>query len=250
MKPVSCLTAYSSSIATIIDDFVDIVLVGDSLGTALYGMKNTQNVSLDLMKYHGLAVRKNLKKSLMMIDMPYKTYDTKKNAYKNSKDLLNYTNADLLKIEIDKNNLPILKFLSEKGLNIVAHIGVTPQSFKDFKKIKAVGGKENEKKELIDLAICSEKAGAKILLLECITEQTTKLITSKVNIPTIGIGSSKFCDGQVLVTDDLLNISGAKHKPKFVKNYTNLNKVIKDSIKRFVSDVKLKKYPNKKFTYF
>ena len=249
-RPISCLTAYSSSFASLMDGIVDIVLVGDSLGAVLYGMKNTQGVTLDLMKLHGLAVRKNLKKSLMIIDMPYKTYNTKRSAYKNSKEILNYTNSDFLKFEINRKQLPILKFLTEKGINVVAHIGVTPQKFKDFKKIKSVGKKETEMKNLINLAILSEKAGAKIILMECVAEKTAKLITSKVNIPTIGIGSSKFCDGQVLVTDDLLNMDGKKIKPKFVKNYTNLNKIIKQSIKKFVIDIKLKKYPSTKFTYY
>ena len=247
--PITCLTAYSPSIAKILDGNVDIVLIGDSLGTTLYGMKNSQSVTLNMMKIHGLAVTNNVNKSITVIDMPYKTYENKLQALKNAKTLLNFTKAKMIKLEINRRNLPIVKYLSSKNLNVVAHIGVTPQSFVNFKKIKAVGKTKKESQNLIKLALNAEKAGAKAILLECITEETAKKITSSISLPTIGIGSSKYCDGQVLVFDDLIKINKKQHYPKFVKNYLNFDELASNAVKKFSTDVRQKKFPSKKYSY-
>ena len=248
-KPISCLTAYSPSIANILDGKIDLILVGDSLGSTLYGMKNTQGVTMEMMKNHGAVVNKVIKKSLKVLDMPYKTYENKKDAFKNAKILLNYCKPDLLKLEINKKKLIILKHLVSKKINIISHIGVTPQSYKDFNKIKILGKTNIEKNNLLKLAKESEKLGAKAILLECITADTAKLITESISIPTIGIGASKYCDGQVLVFDDLINLSLNNKKPKFVKNYLNFNKIAGNAVKKYNQDVKLKKFPSLKFTY-
>ena len=247
--PITCLTAYSPSIAKILDGNVDIVLIGDSLGTTLYGMKNSQSVTLNMMKIHGLAVTNNVNKSITVIDMPYKTYENKLQALKNAKTILNFTKAKMIKLEINRSNLPIVKYLSSKNLNVVAHIGVTPQSFVNFKKIKAVGRTKKESQNLIKLALNAEKAGAKAILLECITEETAKKITSSISLPTIGIGSSKYCDGQVLVFDDLIKIDKKQYFPKFVKNYLNFDELASNAVKKFSTDVRQKKFPSKKYSY-
>ena len=248
-KPISCLTAYSPSIANILDGKIDLILVGDSLGSTLYGMNNTQGVTMDMMKNHGAAVNKTIKKSLKVIDMPYKTYDNKIDAYKNAKILLNHCRPDLLKIEINKKKLVVLKHLVDKNVNVISHIGVTPQSYKNFNKIKVLGRTNKEKQNLLKLAKESETLGAKAVLLECVTANTAKLITENISIPTIGIGASKYCDGQVLVFDDLINLSINDKKPKFVKNYFNFNKVASNVVKKYNREVKLKKFPSTKFTY-
>ena len=248
-KPISCLTAYSPSIAKILDGKIDLILVGDSLGSTLYGMKNTQGVTMDMMKNHGAAVNKEIKKSLKVLDMPYKTYDNKIDAYKNAKILLNYCRPDLLKIEISEKKLVVLKHLVDKKVNIISHIGVTPQSYKNFNKIKVLGKTNKEKQNLLDLAKKSETLGAKAVLLECVTTDTAKLITENISIPTIGIGASKYCDGQVLVFDDLINLTTDDRKPKFVKDYFNFNKVASNVVKKYNREVKLKKFPSTKFTY-
>ncbi len=248
-SPITCLTAYSATVAKILDGNVDIILIGDSLGSTLYGMSNTQGVTLEMMKIHGNIVTKNINKSISIIDMPYNTYRNKLQALKNARDLIKYSKAKMLKLEINKKNLSIIKYLNNKKFNIVAHIGVTPQSFKDFKKIRVVGKDIIQKEKLINLALNAEKAGAKIILLECVYERTAKEITSKVSIPTIGIGSSKFCDGQVLVFDDLIKTDETKQVPKFVKNYMNFSKLSKRAIKNFSKDVKKRKFPNKKYSY-
>ena len=248
-KPISCLTAYSPSIANILDGKIDLILAGDSLGSTLYGMKNTQGVTMDMMKHHGAAVNKEIKRSLKILDMPYKTYDNKIDAYRNAKILLNHCKPDLLKIEISEKKLVVLKHLADKKVNVISHIGVTPQSYKNFNKIKVLGKTNKEKQNLLKLAKESEKLGAKAVLLECITADTAKLITENISIPTIGIGASKYCDGQILVFDDLINLTIDDKKPKFVKNYFNFNKVASNIIKKYNREVKLKKFPSTKFTY-
>ena len=248
-KPISCLTAYSPSIASILDGNIDLILVGDSLGSTLYGMNNTQGVTMSMMKHHGAAVNNVIRKSLKVLDMPYKTYENKFNAYKNAKILLSHCKPDLLKLEINKKKLIILEHLVSKKINVISHIGVTPQSFENFNRIKALGKTNKEKKDLLNLAKESEKIGAKAILLECITAETAKLITESISIPTIGIGASKYCDGQVLVFDDLINLNTNSKKPKFVKNYLNFNKIARKAIKKYNREVKLKKFPSQKFTY-
>ena len=248
-KPISCLTAYSPSIANILDGKIDLILVGDSIGSTLYGMNNTQGVTMDMMKNHGAAVNKTIKKSLKVLDMPYKTYDNKIDAYKNAKILLNHCKPDLLKIEISEKKLVVLKHLVDKKVNVISHIGVTPQNYKNFNKIKVLGRTNKEKQNLLKLAKESETLGAKAVLLECVTANTAKLITENISIPTIGIGASKYCDGQVLVFDDLINLSINDKKPKFVKNYFNFNKVASKVVKKYNREVKLKKFPSTKFTY-
>ena len=165
-KPISCLTAYSPSIANILDGKIDLILVGDSIGSTLYGMDNTQGVTMDMMKNHGAAVNKTIKKSLKVLDMPYKTYDNKIDAYRNAKILLNHCKPDLLKIEISEKKLVVLKHLVDKKINVISHIGVTPQSYKNFNKIKVLGRTNKEKKNLLKLAKESETLGAKAVLLE------------------------------------------------------------------------------------
>ncbi len=249
-RPITCLTAYSSPVAKIIDGLVDLVLVGDSLGTTLYGMKNTQSVTLEMMINHGAAVCNFINKSITMVDMPYKTYDNKSEAFKNSAKLLGRVNTNMLKIEINKSKLDVLEHLSNKKINVVAHLGVTPQSFRDFKKIKVLGKKDKEIEELLVLAKEAESAGAKALLLECVTKKTAKIITDKVAIPTIGIGASNSCDGQIIVMDDLVNLEPDKKSPRFVKKYTNIEKVIKSSVKKYVNEVRKRKFPSIKNTYY
>ncbi len=248
-KPISCLTAYSPSIAKILDGKIDLILIGDSLGSTLYGMRNTQGVTMDMMKNHGAAVNQEIKISLKVLDMPYKTYDNKIDAYKNARKLLNHCKPDLLKIEISEKKLVILKHLVDKKINIISHIGVTPQSYKNFNKIKVLGKTDKEKQNLLKLARDSEALGAKAVLLECITADTAKLITENISIPTIGIGASKYCDGQVIVFDDLINLSTNDKKPRFVKNYLNFNRIASNVVKKYNREVKLKKFPSAKFTY-
>ena len=247
--PITCLTAYSKPLAKILDGKVDLILVGDSVGTTIYGMKNTRSVNIEMMKNHAKAVVKNTKNSMTIVDLPYNTYRNKREALKNANYILRNTNADFIKIETDLRNVDIVKYLTDNNIKVVSHIGVTPQKYFDFSKIKSVGKDSKASKKLISLAKTLEIAGSKLIILECISTNTAKEITKALSIPTIGIGASKYCDGQVLVIDDLLNLDSESKKPKFVKNFINIEKFILKAVEEYVKDVKKKKFPSKKNSY-
>ena len=243
-KKITCLTAYSKNIAKILDKYCDLVLVGDSLANVLYGMKNTHKLNLDTMINHAKSVRLGISKSLMVVDMPKDSYKNPKQAKKNAKLIIKKTGCDAIKIENNPKNLNIVKYLSRSKINVMGHIGYTPQ-FK--KKFKVEGKEKKEQIKLLKHAKEIEKAGAFSIVLECISKNTSKRITQELKIPTIGIGSSSICDGQILVTDDVLGISG--FYPKFVKKYVNLENIVKKAVKNFVFDVKSKKFPKKKNSF-
>lgn len=247
--PITCLTAYSKPLARILDGKVDLILIGDSVGTTIYGMKNTRSVNIEMMKNHAKAVVKNTKYSMTIVDLPYNTYRNKREALKNANYILRNTNADFIKIETDLKNVDIVKYLTGNNIKVVSHIGVTPQKYLDFSKIKSVGKDNKGSEELISLAKMLEIAGSKLIILECISSYTAKKITEVLSIPTIGIGASKYCDGQVLVIDDLLNLDPDSKKPKFVKNFINIEKYILKAVNKYIKDVKEKKFPSKKNSY-
>ena len=236
------LTAYSESIAKILDNFCDIILVGDSMANVLYGNDNTHKITLDNIIQHTLSVQKGVKKSLWVADMPKGSYENKKTALKNARLIMKKTKCDALKLENYKDNYKILNFLVKHEIPVMGHIGYTPQ-FKN--KFKLEGQSIREINSLLDEAKLIEKAGAFAIVLECLTAKASKIITNSVKIPTIGIGSSSCCDGQILVTDDMLGISG--FYPKFVKKYSNLTKIIENAVKKYTRDVKSKKFPTKKY---
>jgi 3-methyl-2-oxobutanoate hydroxymethyltransferase len=235
------LTAYSKSISKILDKHCDIILVGDSMANVLYGLKNTDKISLKNIIEHTLSVQQGVKKSLLVVDMPNGTYRNSKKAKKNAKLIVRQTKCDAVKIESNKKNFNIIKELVKEKIPVMGHIGYTPQ-FK--KKFKLEGDTKNKAKQLLNEALLIEKAGAFSIVLECISPNTSKIITSRLKIPTIGIGSSLYCDGQILVTDDMLGLSG--FYPKFVKKYVNLNRIIEKAVKKYTREVKLNKFPTKK----
>ena len=181
----------------------------------------------------------------MVVDMPYKTYDTNVLALKNAKKILKETKCDAVKLEGGKKIIKQIKFLIKNNIPVMGHLGLLPQSTKG--KFKSKGKTANEKKQLIDDAMLLQKNGVFAIVLECVTTPLAKKITQKLNIPTIGIGSSVYCDGQVLVTDDLLGMNSTKIK--FVKKFLNLRKFISIGLNKFASDVKSKKYPSRKYSY-
>ena len=187
-----------------------------------------------------MSVRMGVKKSLMVVDMPKGSYKNPKQAKKNAMLILKKTKCEALKIESNSKNFQIINYLVKAKIPVMGHIGFTPQ-FK--KKFKVEGRKKKELEKLIKEAKLIEKAGAFSIVLECITPTAARIITNLLKIPTIGIGSSSFCDGQILVTDDILGLSG--FYPKFVKKYTNLNTVIEKAVKKYSKDVKNIKFPRK-----
>ena len=240
-KKLVCLTAYSKPITKILDKHCDIILVGDSVATAFYGMRNTKSISLDTIINHSIAVKKGIKKSLLVVDMPINTYKNISVAKKNIKIVLKKTKCDAVKLESNKKNHNIIKEIVKSGIPVMGHIGFTPQYKKKF---KPEGLSKNEEIQLINESKKLEKAGAFSIVLECVAEKTAKKITNIIKIPTIGIGSSKFCDGQILVTDDMLGLSG--FYPKFVKKYLNLNQILEKTFIKYKRDVISEKFPSKK----
>ena len=233
------LTAYSKSITKILDRHVDIVLVGDSMANVLYGHKNTHKINLENIIQHTLSVKMGIKKSLLVVDMPKGSYSGVKKASKNVEFVIKKTRCDAVKLENYKKNHKIIESLVKKKIPVMGHIGYTPQ-FK--KKFKVAGQTKSETKKLLKEAKLIEKAGAFSIVLECISPSAAKLITNELDIPTIGIGSSASCDGQILVTDDMLGISG--FYPKFVKKYVKLDRIIEKAVKKYTRDVKFKKFPS------
>ena len=241
---IVCLTAYSKNIASILDKHCDIVLVGDSLGSVLYNYKSTKEVTLQTMINHSKSVRLGVKDSLMIVDMPYNTYRNSKEALKNAKLMIKKTKCDALKLEGGKKVISIVKHLVKNKIPIMGHIGILPQTDKKF---IYKGKKLFERNRILEEAKLLESAGVFALVLECIETKLSKELTRKLNIPTIGIGSSVNCDGQVLVVDDLLGLG--RTKLRFVKNYINLNKIIENSVKRYKSEVINKKFPKAKHSF-
>ena len=242
--PIICLTAYSKAIAQIADKYCDIILVGDSLGMVLYGMKTTRNIKIETMILHAKAVKNHSKRSLVVFDMPYKTYTNKLIAYKNAKKIMQLTKCDAIKLEGGKKIANIIKHLTKKKIPVMGHVGLLPQTAINFK----VKGKNlAQKKMILEDAKAVSNSGAFAIIIECVIENLAKLITKSISVPTIGIGASKYCDGQILVIDDMLGLSD--YYPKFVKQYSNLKNVIEKSIKNYAMEVRLRKFPYNKNIY-
>ena len=242
--PITCLTAYSKTIAQIADKYCDIILVGDSLAMVLYGMKTTRDIKINTMILHAKAVKTSTKKSLVVFDMPYKTYTNKFIAYKNAKTVIKLTKCDAIKLEGGTEITNTIKHLVKKGIPVLGHVGLLPQTSGKFK----VKGKNSiERKKILNDAIAIFNSGVFAIIIECVVEGLAKEITKNISIPTIGIGASKHCDGQILVTEDMVGLSD--FSPKFVKHYANLNKSIEKSIKNYAEDVKMKRFPFIKNVY-
>jgi 3-methyl-2-oxobutanoate hydroxymethyltransferase len=240
-----CLTAYSFPVAKIVDEFCDIILVGDSLGMTIYGDKDTLGVSLEMMINHGKAVVKARKKSFVVVDLPFNTYEaSKEQALESAKKVIEQTNCDAVKIEITPKLIETSKYLVDNGINLMGHIGLLPQHVRELGGYKYQGLSENSAQEIIATAKELEKIGVFAIVIEAVPAKLADKITKEVKIPTIGIGASKNCDGQILVIDDLLGLN-QEFTPKFVKKYANLANVISNSVQNYKNDVLEKKFPSK-----
>ena len=247
-RPLVCLTANNIYIAKILDDICDIVLVGDSLGMTVYGESITNKVTIEMMINHGKAVRKGIKKSLMVVDMPKGTYEKSiPLALKNAKKIIKLTNCDALKLEGGFKINKLIKILVRNNIPIMSHIGLQPQKVFNKKEFKVLGKNKKEEKKIINDLISVEKAGSFAVVLESVTEKLAKKIHRISKIPVIGIGASKDCDGQILVTEDLLGLFDKS--PKFVKKYENLRFRIKNAAKKYYVDVVKNKFPCKNNIY-
>ena len=242
---IICLTSYSKNIAEAIDPYTDIILVGDSLGSVLYNYSTTRKVTLNQMIEHSKSTRLGIKNSLMVVDMPYKTYSNKRIALKNAKKIMKETKCDAVKIEGGSSIIKIAEYLIKNKIPVMGHLGILPQSVK--RKFKFKGKKNSERNKIFNDSKLLEKTGVFSIVLECVESNLAKKISKKLKIPTIGIGSSKFCDGQILVIDDLIGLN--ETKVRFVKKFGQIKKNISRAAKNFSKEVKNKKYPSKRYSY-
>ena len=238
------LTAYSKNIASVLDNYCDLILVGDSLGSVLYNYKSTREVTLNTMIEHSKSVRMGIKKSVMIVDMPHNTYRNPKEALKNAKLIIKKTKCDGVKLEGGKKIINTIKTLVKNNIPVMGHIGVLPQSDKTF---KFKGKKKSEKENIMRDAKLLQEAGSFCMVLECVETSLAKQVTQSVSVPTIGIGASNNCDGQILVFDDLIGLNPIKFR--FVKKYTNIKREISKAVSKYAADVKTRKFPSKKYSF-
>jgi 3-methyl-2-oxobutanoate hydroxymethyltransferase len=238
------LTAYSKNIASILDNYCDIVLVGDSLGSVLYNYKSTRQVTLDMMIEHSKSVRMGIKKALMVVDMPHNTYRNPKEALKNAKKIISKTKCDAVKLEGGKKIYNSIQTLVKNKIPVMGHLGLLPQSDKTF---KFKGKKKSERENILKDAKLLERAGVFSIVLECVETSLAKHVTKQINIPTIGIGASNNCDGQILVFDDLIGLNPIN--ARFVKKYANIQKQIKNAVSNYSKEVRKAQFPAKKYSY-
>ena len=246
--PIVCLTAYTAPIARAIDDAGDLLLVGDSLGMVLYDYENTLPVTIDQMIEHSKSVVKASKKSCVIVDLPFGSYEESVDkAFMNAARVMKETNCNGVKLEGGQNMFNTIKYLTSRSIPVMGHIGLQPQSVLLDGGYKVKGKNKFDWQKYIDDALAVEEGGAFSVVLEGMAEPLAAEITSILKIPTIGIGASPKCDGQILVTEDMLGLTNVA--PKFVKKYINLDKLIKNSAGQYALEVRNRVFPGSEHTY-
>jgi 3-methyl-2-oxobutanoate hydroxymethyltransferase len=245
-EKITMLTAYDAPMAEIIDECgIDMILVGDSVGTVISGYPNTLPVTVEEMIYHTKAVCRKVKRALVVIDMPFMSYQVSiEEAKRNAGRMIKESGAEAVKIEGGVSVKDIVKAIVDIDIPVVGHIGLTPQSIHKFGGYKI----QRQREKLLEDAKAIEEAGAFAIVLECIPEEIAKEITETLTIPTIGIGAGRYCDGQVLVIHDLLGMLG-DFRPKFVKRYVDLRSIISKAVKEFIEEVKTGAFPTEEHIF-
>ncbi|MDD7912157.1 MULTISPECIES: 3-methyl-2-oxobutanoate hydroxymethyltransferase [Pseudovibrio] len=247
-EPIVCLTAYTTPIARLLDPHCDLILVGDSVGMVVHGLPSTLGVTMEMMIMHGQAVRRGTSNAVLVVDMPFGSYEaSKEQAFKNAARLMAETGCAAVKLEGGEAMAETIAFLTARGIPVMGHVGLTPQAVNGFGGYKVQGRGESAAKVLSD-AMAASEAGAFALTLEKLPRALAEEITAKVTIPTIGIGASNGCDGQILVTDDMLGLF-SDFKPKFVKRYAELEETISLAVKSYAQDVKNRAFPGPEHTF-
>ena len=247
---ITALTAYDFIIAKLLDEAgIDIILVGDSLGNVLQGNETTLSVTMDEMIYHTKAVSKGINRAMLVVDMPFMSYQLSTDeAFRNAGRIMKETSAGAVKLEGGKRVADAVRKITESGIPVMGHIGLTPQSIHQFGSYRERGRNEDEVIELLEDARILEESGAFALVLEKIPAKLTKRITASVEIPTIGIGAGPYCDGQILVTPDMLGLNVDFH-PRFVRYYAELAGIVKGAIQNYIQDIKDKNFPSDEESY-
>ena len=249
-EKISMLTAYDYSTAKLFDEAgIHSILVGDSLGMVMLGYDTTIPVTVEDMIHHGAAVVRGAKNALVVVDMPFMSYQTSVyDAVVNAGRIMKETEATAVKLEGGKDVCPHIEAIVKASIPVVAHIGLTPQSVNAFGGFKVQGKSEEAAKKLLEDALAVEAAGAFAVVLECVPAKLAKLISEKLRIPTIGIGAGADCDGQVLVYQDMLNMYG-DFVPKFVKQFGNAGPVMKEAVQEYVKAVGEGTFPEEQHTF-
>lgn len=240
--PLVCLTAYTTPIARLVDPHCDIALVGDSVGMVLHGLPSTLGVTLEMMIMHGKAVRRGLERALMVVDMPFGSYEEGPDqAFRNAARVMAETGCAAVKLEGGEVMAATIRFLIARGVPVMAHVGLTPQAVNTFGGYRVQGRGEDSERIRRD-ALAVAEAGAFSVVLEKVPEPLARRITEEIAIPTIGIGASPACDGQVLVVDDMLGLFG-DFQPKFVKRYAELGDDASAAIGTYAHEVRERRFP-------
>lgn len=249
-EKLTMLTAYDYSTAKLIDEAgVNSILVGDSLGNVILGYEDTVSVTVEDMIHHGAAVARGAKNALVVIDMPFMSYQTSVyDALVNAGRLMKEGRGNAVKLEGGKEVCPQIKAITDAGIPVCAHLGMTPQSINAFGGFKVQCKTEETARKLIEDAKSVEEAGAFAVVLECVPTKLAELITKEINIPTIGIGAGAGCDGQVLVYQDMLGMF-SDFTPKFVKKFANVGEVMKEAFKQYIEEVSNGTFPEEKHGY-
>ena len=241
-EPLVSLTAYTTPMAQLMDDHCDFVLVGDSVGMVLHGLPSTLEVTLEMMILHGQAVGRGLSRAMMVVDMPFGSYEeSREQAFRNAARIMRETGAGAVKLEGGVDMAQTIGFLVARGIPVMAHVGLTPQSINTLGGYKVQGREDDAARVLADAHAVAD-AGAFAVVLEKVPEGLSNRITAEVDIPTIGIGASAGCDGQILVVDDMLGLFTA-FKAKFVKRFAELGEDAEAAIAQYAEDVKARRFP-------
>jgi 3-methyl-2-oxobutanoate hydroxymethyltransferase len=246
--PIVCLTSYHAHTARLVDKYCDVILVGDSLGMVMHGLESTVPVTLEMMILQGHAVMRGSKRALVVVDMPFGSYEaSKEQAFMNAARVLKETGCGAVKVEGGKRMAETIAFLAERGVPVMAHVGLTPQSINTIGSFRAQGRDESDWARFEDDTTAVAEAGAFSVVIEAVVEPLARKLTAAVKIPTIGIGASAACDGQILVLEDMLGLS--PRVPKFVKRYGDLGPGIEKAIADYAAEVRSRAFPGPAHVY-
>lgn len=248
-EPIVCLTAYDAPTAEILDAHCDLLLVGDSVGMVVHGLPNTVGVTLEMMILHGQAVMRGARKAMVVIDMPFGSYEGgKEEAYRNCARVMKETGAQGVKLESGPTVPQTIEYLVQRGIPVMGHVGLRPQAVLTDGAFKAKGRTEAERLRVMAEAEATADAGAFSVVIEGVAEGLAREITEAIDKPTVGIGASSACDGQILVVSDMLGLFD--WTPKFVRRYAGLRQEIDQAVGRYAADVRARRFPAEVETYF
>ncbi|WP_018146934.1 3-methyl-2-oxobutanoate hydroxymethyltransferase [Henriciella marina] len=247
-EPLVCLTAYDAPTAAIMDPYCDLILVGDSVGMVVHGLSSTVGVTMEMMILHGQAVMRGSERAFVVVDMPFGSYETSADqAFLNASRIMKETGCQAVKIESGTYAADQIQHLVERGVPVMGHVGLRPQAINVVGGFKAQGRDDVERERVMAEAKAAEDAGAFAIVIEGVAEDLADEITKGLSIPTIGIGASATCDGQILVTPDMLGVFD--WTPKFVRRYGNLQSEIAKSVEAYARDVRARSFPGEAETY-